>query len=161
MTTMLGSYLDRRWWMKLITLFWCLGILRVNFFAISMLLVLHGLTPWPQMLNVLEPRWLGFMSRLLECRRGAPKDHWEHSEPKRLLGDWIGWGPSSTTDGWKSYKGRWIIDLGNMMGISYWICKIAHHHDNNDRTKWSMLLISWAWPMFVRMHFQLWAKNLA
>jgi len=105
--------------MRLITLFWRLGILRVNVFAISMLLVLHGLTPWPKMLNVLEPRCLGFMSRLFECRQGALKDHWEHSEPKRLFGDWIGWGPSSTTDGWRSYKGRWIINLGNMMGISY------------------------------------------
>jgi len=119
MTTTLGSYLDTRWWMRLITLFWCLGILRVNFFAIFMLLVLHGLTPWPKMLNILKSRCLGFMSRLFECRQGAPKDHWEHSEPKRLLGDWIGWGPSSTTYGWRSSKGRWIIDLGNMMGISY------------------------------------------
>jgi len=61
--------------------------LKVIFFAISMLLVVHGMTPW---INVLKPKCLGFMSRLLECMQGTPKDHWEHSEPKRLLGDWIG-----------------------------------------------------------------------
>ncbi len=63
----------------LITLFTCLRISFVNYFAIPMLVVLHnycnthfqGLTPRPKMLHVATHRCLGFNPRSLVHRQGS------------------------------------------------------------------------------------------
>ncbi len=63
MTTTLGSYVSRRWWMRLITLFPCLKNV-----TIPLLVVLHyycnlGLTAWAKMLHNVTWAHLGFITK--------------------------------------------------------------------------------------------------